>query len=353
MTTDDKYKDKAFAEYCLKKYFRGNKTDLALALAELRSGDKNSIEFLESFFRRKNEDHEATQRQIGQWKREFDRKISIGGLSRKLIIPMMVTGILCVAYFAWRFIASDDHHSSEASHDRLYVITTSGFRAHATPASRGGYRRYFKYGDTVTNLHDTLNGWLKFSHEEKPLYGPSKYFATEDVFLKHDSLFKDFHYNASLETINSKAAFCVREFIDRSLHSSVKEWHVPLQSLQIRPARHAVLSLPRAVDHVKVEGEGELEKYHLLLVSRRNIHSPDSVNHYALLLELLPNGSVIKKEDFPLTTGDTSCYISVENVDRYLRGIITGNVFLRTESKKLLRLRWSKGMESPKWEWME
>jgi hypothetical protein len=70
-------------------------------------------------------------------------------------------------------------------------------------------------------------------------------------------------------------------------------------------------------------------------------------------LEVLPNGSVIKKEDFPLTVTDKSCYMTVNNVDRFLRGNLNGNVFLRTDSKRLLRLNWSKGMESPKWEWME
>lgn len=353
MNAEEKYQGTKFAEYCLARYYRGNKKDLALAITELRSGNKNSIEFLEQFFQRRNEDKETIDRKIAEWKKEFERKRSFGKISRKAIIPVLAILVLAAGYFTWKYVAGANDHSQNKNPDRLYVITTSGFRAHATPASKGGYRRYFKYGDTVTNLHDTLNGWLKFSQQEKTLYGPSKYFVTEDVFLKHDSLFKDFHYNTSYETINSKAAFCIREFIDKSLHSSVKEWHIPLQSLNIKPARHAVLSVPRAVDYVKVTGEGELEKYHLLLVSRRNVRSADSVNHYALLLELLPNGSVIKKEDFPLSIADASCYITVDNVDKYLRGIINNNVYLRTETKKILRLNWSKGMEAPKWEWIE
>ncbi|MCG2615844.1 hypothetical protein LZZ85_16230 [Terrimonas sp. NA20] len=353
MTDDNIYKDKDFAIYCLTLYFRGNKQDLSIALADLKASNKTAVEFLEQFFQRKNEDKEAITKQINEWKRTYKKKKKLRISFRKLLLPIGILVLFAAGYFAWKAIAAGDPVKEPENPDRLYVITTSGFRARNTPSSPGGNRKYFRYGDTVTNLHDTLNGWVKFSSQEKLQYGPSKYFATESVFRAHDSLFADFHYLPSLETINSKAAFCIREFIDRSLHSSVKEWHIPLQSLEIKPARHAVLSLPRAVDYVKVDGEGELEKYHLLLVSRRQIQSPDSINHYALLLELLPNGSVIRRADFPLSIAETSCYITVNNVDRFLRGNINGNVFLRTDKERLLRLNWTKGMEAPKWEWME
>jgi hypothetical protein len=353
MTDDNIYKEKDFAVYCLTLYFRGNKKDLDIALSELKTGNKTSIEFLEHFFQRKNEEKEAVEKKITEWKRSYKKKKSFGGLFKKLLIPLGVLILAAIIYFSWKAICTDNVKEEKGDQDRLYVITTSGFRARITPSSPGGARRYFRYGDTVRNLHDTLNGWLKFSYQDKPQYGPVKYFATEKVFRAHDSLFADFHFEPSLETINSKAAFCIREFIDKSLRSSVREWYIPLQSLDIKPARHAVLSLPRAVDYVKVDGEGELEKYHLLLVSRRKVGSADSINHYALLLELLPNGSVIKKADFPLSIPETSCYITVNNVDRFLRGNITGNVYLRTDKEKLLKLNWSKGMEAPKWEWME
>lgn len=353
MTDDSIYKEKDFAVYCLTLYFRGNKKDLDIALNELKTGNKNSIEFLELFFQRKNEEKEAVEKKITEWKRTYKKKKSYKGFLKKLLIPLGILLLAAVSYLSWKAIAANDKKEQPVDPDRLYVITTSGFRARNSPSSPGGARRYFRYGDTVANLHDTLNGWLKFSFQDKQQYGPVKYFATEKIFKAHDSLFADFHFRPSLETINSKAAFCIREFIDKSLHSSVKEWYIPLQSLDLKPARHAVLSLPRAVDHVKVDGEGELEKYHLLLVSRRKVESADSVNHYALLLELLPNGSVIRKADFPLSIAEPNCYITVNNVDRLLRGSINGNVYLRTDRAKLLRLNWSKGMEAPKWEWME
>ncbi|MET0462059.1 MAG: hypothetical protein ABW007_02860 [Chitinophagaceae bacterium] len=353
MPDENIYNEKDFGIYCLTLYFRGNKKDLSIALSELKASPKTSVEFLEQFFQRKNEEKEAVAQQIDQWKRTYRRKQKFSVSLKKLILPVAILILLTGGYFAWKAIAADDIQKEPEYPDRLYVITTSGFRARNNPSSPGGSRKFFRYGDTVTTLHDTLNGWLKFSSQEKLQYGPLKYFATESVFKAHDSLFADFHFLASLETINSKAAFCVREFIDKSLHSSVREWHIPLQSLDIKPARHAVLSLPRAIDHVKVDGEGELEKYHLLLVSRRNVRSADSINHYALLLELLPNGSVIKRADFPLAIAEHSCYMTVNNVDKFLRGNINGNVFLRTDKEKLLRLNWSKGMEAPKWEWME
>jgi hypothetical protein len=353
MTDDYIYKDKDFGIYCLTLYFRGNKQDLSIALAELKASSKSSVDFLEQFFQRKNEEKEAIDKQISEWKKTYRTKKKLTVSFRRLLLPIAILLLLTGGYFAWKALAADDRGKEPENPHRLYVITTSGFRARNAPSSPGGSRKFFRYGDTVTNLYDTLNGWLKFSSQEKLQYGPSKYFATENVFKAHDSLFAGFHFLPSLETINSKAAFCIREFIDKSLHSSVKEWHIPLQSLDAKPARHAVLSLPRAVDYVKVDGEGELEKYHLLLVSRRHVRSTDSINHYALLLELLPNGSVIKRADFPLSIPEAGCYITVNNVDRFLRGNINGNVFLRTDKEKLLRLNWSKGMEAPKWEWIE
>jgi hypothetical protein len=115
---------------------------------------------------------------------------------------------------------------------------------------------------------------------------------------------------------------------------------------------HAVLSMPKKIDFVSVAGEGTLEKYHLLLLSRRNIVSADSVNHYVLLLELLPNGSVIKKEDFPIATADTSCYIAIGNFDNFLKGMVNNNIYLRTADRKILRLT-SQAKEAPKWEWVD
>lgn len=352
MKVGDLYTDKKFAEYCLNRYYRGNKSDLAFALKELQSGNKNSLEFLQQFFQRKNEDVEVAKQRIESWKNEYARKNSWNKLKKNSLIFVIALLLITGGYLTWNYIAGRNR-IKPVNHDRLYVITTSGFRARSRPNTPGGYRRLMKYGDTVTNLHDTSSGWLKFDYQQKTLYGPPKYFATEDVFRMQDSLFPNYHYDGSLETINSKTAFCVREFIIQTLRSSVKGWHIPLQFLHTRPARHAVLSVPKVVDRVRVEGEGELEKYHLLLVSRRNIQSRDSINHYALLLELLPNGSVIRKSDFPLYVADQSCYITIENVDRFLRGNITGNVYLRAESKILLRLVWSKAMESPRWEWVD
>lgn len=353
MMDDKKYLEKEFAVYCLTQYYQRNKTDLKLALAELQQSDKKPVDFLQQFLNRKNEDAETISARIAQWKKEYAVRRQTCIVLKKLRMPLLLVVFALAGFFIWKNASRTAEQREDPDRDKLYIITTSGFRARETATGGPGYRRFFQYGDTVTNLHDTLNGWMKFSHQNKILYGPSKYFATEKLFLKYDSLFKDYHYNRLLEPVNSKAAFCVYDFIDKNLHSSVKEWHIPLQSLMKNQVNHAVLSLPEKIDYVNVEGEGTLEKYHLVLLSRRNIMSGDSINHYMLLLELLPNGSVIKKEDFPLAIPDQHCYVSIQNLDRFFRGIVNNNVYLRTSDKKILKLAWRKGMEAPKWEWIE
>ena len=353
MMNDQKYLEKDFAVYCLTQYYQRNKTDLALALAELKQSDKKPVEFLQQFLNRKNEDADAITARIAQWKKEYAARRRMSNILKKIRLPIVLIMLVLAGYFIWKNTSRTAEQTEDPNRDTLYVITTSGFRARETAAGGPGPRRFFQYGDTVTNLHDTVNGWMKFSHQDKILFGPSKYFVSEQQFRRYDSLFKDYHYNKPMEPVNSKAAFCVYDFIDRSLHASVRDWYIPLQPLMKNQANHAVLSLPEKVDYVTVEGEGKLEKYHLLLLSRRNIVSPDSVNHYVLLLELLPNGSVIKKEDFPLAIADETCYISIQNFDRFFRGIVNNNVYLRTADKKILKLAWVNTMEAPKWEWIE
>lgn len=353
MIREEKYLAKEFAVYCLTRYYKYNHIDLRLALTELKQSNKNPIEFLQQFLQRKNEDTDAIAQRIADWKKSYAKREARKSFFRKLKTPLLLIILVSAGYFIWQYIDQKKEEKKEINRDTLYVITTSGFRAHDTPAMVRSYRRFFQYGDTVTNLHDTVNGWLKFSHRNSVLYGPSKYFVTEDLFMKYDSLFKNYHYNKFLETVNSKAAFCVYDFIVNNLHSSVKDWHIPLQPLSKRQMNHAVLSMPKKIDFVNVAGEGMLEKYHLLLLSRRDIVSADSVNHYVLLLELLPNGSVIKKEDFPIAVADTACYIAIEDFDNFLRGTVRNNIFLRTAERKILRLTWQDAKEAPKWEWME
>jgi len=353
MIREEKYLAKEFAVYCLTRYYKYNHIDLRLTLSELKQSNKNSIEFLQQFLQRKNEDTESIARRIAEWKKDYAKREARRVFIQKLKIPLLLIALATAGYFIWQYLADRPKRTKEVNRDTLYVITTSGFRAHDTPAMVRSYRRFFQYGDTVTNLHDTVNGWLKFGHRNTVLYGPAKYFVTEDLFMKYDSLFKNYHYNKFLETINSKAAFCVYDFIVNNLHSSVRDWYIPLRPVSKRQMDHAVLSMPRKVDFVNVEGEGSLEKYHLLLLSRRNIVSADSVNHYVLLLELLPNGSVIKKEDFPINIADTSCYIAIGNFDKFLNGIVNNNIYLRTAERKILRLTWHDTKEAPKWEWEE
>lgn len=352
MIREEKYLAKEFAVYCLTRYYKYNHIDLRLALAELKQSNKNPIEFLQQFLQKKNEDTDAIAQRISEWKKAYAKREARKSFYKKLKIPLLLIILGAAGYLIWLNTGRRPEQKEEINKDTLYVITTSGFNAHDAPAMGRSYRQFFQYGDTVTNLHDTVNGWLKFGHRNAVLYGPAKYFVTEDLFMKYDSLFKNYHYNKFLETVNSKAAFCVYDFIDKSLHSSVKDWHIPLQPLSKRQMNHAVLSMPKKVDFVNVTGEGALEKYHLLLLSRRNIVSGDSVNHYVLLLELLPNGSVIKKEDFPIATADTSCYIAIENFDNFLRGVVNNNIYLRTTDRKILRLT-SKVKEAPKWEWID
>lgn len=144
----------------------------------------------------------------------------------------------------------------------------------------------------------------------------------------------------------------MNDFIHQNLRSSAEDWYIPLQARSRNQTKHTILSMPKAIDSVTVQHEGVLEKYHLMLISRRNGPIPDSINHYVLLLELLPNGAVIKKEDFPVKTEESECYISIDDFDIYAKGVITNNVFLKTNENSLLRFIWSDPKDQPKWEWI-
>jgi hypothetical protein len=352
--TSTSTKENNFILFCLKKYFGKNIAGYIQATGELQNWNKNRDEFLHDFLLKRNLSTDELNIKIEKWKKEFGIKNRRGEYKSFLKRAAPFIFLLLFAIFFWKLFLIRPIPAVQIESDKLFVITTSGFCAHDLPSLRSPCKEKLEYGDTVTDMRDTINGMLRVSKNNRILYGPAKYFITEKLFHRYDSLFEGFRFNQRLEKVNSKIMFCVYDFIHSIIHSNTIEWEIPLHPWMARQLSYGELSIPGNLAAVKIKDEGALERFHVVLVARRGRKMHDSVNYHLLLLELLPEGEVIRKLDFPLSIVESPCFIAVKNLDRFRRGVINGNVYLQAAGRKnIVNITWDASQSEPVFSWSQ
>ncbi|HYF32530.1 MAG TPA: hypothetical protein VD993_15505 [Chitinophagaceae bacterium] len=344
-------KDSDKVWYILSKYEK----DPALRKAELKKFDQSGQtadafirEYLSLYIRLSKEDidkdlKEADTRPPGS--RGFGWIIG-------LVVLLIGGGIIY-----WQQWGKAELQDEQADTDKLVVITTTGLLTRKHPSTIGPWIA-LSYGDTVTNMY-TTGKWLKLKKGDTICYAPPSFLTTPYKFSQFDSLFEGYHYRyrPNRETINSKISMSLLDFVSRSLPGGLQEWYVPLEERRLNALVHASLTLPKP--KVYIPDEGRVEKFHFIVITRRDTVVKDSVNSYLLLMSITEDGEVIRDDIFPVNYNSTAGRVIIQSFRRFETGDVENNVYFADGNKIILRLtmvQQKKGDSSylaPRWVWHE
>lgn len=351
-------------DYFLKKQFPLNKNLRELKRDEFTASKQSEKQFIVNYYLQSYYTEEDAEKAFSKLMAEYNRK----WIKRKAIPKWIgfAAGIIffIAIIFSWSFILALFGHNRKNGTDdnsrRLYCITPSGFFLHSRPGDSFVKTGKMFFGDTATNQMDTIqNTWIKIWAHGAMHYAPMHYMKPYGVYKAIDSLYPAYRFSWKYEDIHSKIAIRVVDIIRNTLQSNMEEWQIPFNSIPtlIENQEKAVLAIPTIIDSVHLPGEiWAFEKYHYVLLRKRNADSSGLYSYYLLDFVLGQDAEVVSSGKHFFNDPSPSCKFLIKDANGFRKGLFLRNVFLLGGSKKTLAnlgLRTEKnGARQTYWNWL-